>query len=126
MNNQASVSIWGTGTPRREFLCSKDMAYACTFLMRLPDVTFATLINNTKPPLVNIGCGEDLAIKELAGIIKKVVNYTGELTFDTSKPDGTMRKLMDVSLINRLGWKAHIGITEGISDAYESFLGCAS
>ena len=126
------VVLWGTGTPRREFLYSDDMADACVYLMNLPDEQFSSLLSlkSTQSsvlgphpfPLVNIGCGEDQSILELAEIVKEVVGFKGELTFDTSKPDGTMRKLLDVGRLESLGWKAKTSLREGIRLAYEDFL----
>lgn len=112
VNGSASVTIWGTGTPMREFLYADDLAEACFFLMQ----TY-----NGKE-LVNVGTGEDLTIKELAEIVKDVVGFGGNLLFDTSKPDGTPRKLMDVSKLNGLGWKYHTPLKEGITNAYKDFL----
>ncbi len=124
-----SVTIWGTGSPRREFLHSDDLADACVYLMGLPDETFDQALNpgvsapaNYSLPLVNIGCGEDITIKDLALLIKDIVGFEGGLTFDTSKPDGTLRKLLDVSRINALGWKQRIGLRDGIENAYHWYL----
>jgi len=121
--NASTITVWGTGTPRREFLYSEDMADACVYLMNLVDAEFIPLLgqdrNDGLPPLVNIGCGEDLTIRELAELVKEVVGFAGALTFDTSKPDGTMRKLMDVSRINALGWQRKTGLKEGIALAYQ-------
>ena len=124
-----SVTIWGTGSPRREFLHSDDLADACVYLMGLPDETFDQALNpevsapaNYSLPLVNIGCGEDITIKDLALLIKHIVGFKGSLTFDTSKPDGTLRKLLDVSRINALGWKQRIGLRDGIENAYHWYL----
>jgi GDP-L-fucose synthase len=117
---QRSVTVWGTGTPRRELLYSDDLAQACVFLMNLPDAGFNRLLNSEVPPLINIGTGEDLTIRELAELVCKVVGFDGELLFDPSRPDGTPRKLMDVSRINALGWKAQIGLEEGIRRVYET------
>ncbi len=124
-----SVTIWGTGSPRREFLHSDDLADACVYLMGLPDETFDQALNpevsapaNYSLPLVNIGCGEDITIKDLALLIKDIVGFKGSLTFDTSKPDGTLRKLLDVSRINALGWKQRIGLRDGIENAYHWYL----
>ncbi|WHY71998.1 GDP-L-fucose synthase [Fictibacillus enclensis] len=111
-NNKPFVEIWGTGTPKREFLYSDDLADACVFLMN-------TYEGNE---IVNIGVGEDLEIKELAYKIKDVVGYEGELQFDTSKPDGTPRKLVDVTKLHSLGWKANTSLDEGLQKAYEGFL----
>ncbi|MEJ2452282.1 MAG: GDP-L-fucose synthase, partial [Gammaproteobacteria bacterium] len=117
--NAPSITVWGTGTPRREFLYSDDMADACVYLLELPDERMRNLFNDNQPPLINIGCGEDLTIRELAELVKEVVGYAGDLTFDNSKPDGTMRKLMDVSRINALGWQRKTGLKEGIALAYQ-------
>jgi GDP-L-fucose synthase len=108
-NNEPTVTIWGTGTPRREFLHVDDLADACYFLLQ----------NYNDQGLVNIGCGTDVSIKELAELIGNEVNYDGQLVFDITKPDGTLRKLMDVSKINKFGWKAKIGIKEGIKNTIE-------
>jgi GDP-L-fucose synthase len=110
------VVVWGTGTPRREFLHADDLADACLFLMD----------TYNDPGLVNIGVGEDISIGELAGLIKTIVGFEGQIVFDTSKPDGTPRKLMDVSKLNALGWKASIGLREGIEKVYEERFGVAS
>jgi GDP-L-fucose synthase len=114
------LEVWGTGTPRREFLYSDDLAEACLFLMNLPEETYARLLNDDNPPLVNVGTGEDVTIRELAELICKVLDFDGELAFDASKPDGTPRKLLDVSRINSLGWKAGTSLADGIRRTYES------
>jgi GDP-L-fucose synthase len=106
----SSVTIWGTGTPRREFLHVDDMADACLFLMEQYD----------EPGHINIGCGEDLSILELAGLIASVIGFTGEITTDSSQPDGTPRKLMDVSRLMALGWKPQISLQQGIESVYLS------
>jgi GDP-L-fucose synthase len=121
------VTVWGTGTPRREFLFSDDMAAACLFLMNLPPDRFDPLLGSHggdafDPPLINIGVGEDLTILELAKMIGQVVGFCGEIGVDASKPDGTMRKLMDVSRLNAVGWRAAKGLQEGLADAYRAFL----
>lgn len=116
------VVVWGTGTPRREFLYSEDMADACIFLMEQADDKLAGLFNDEYPPLVNIGCGEDLTIRELAELVAEVVGFKGSLAFDTSKPDGTMRKVMDVSRINALGWKRKMLLKDGIALSYRDML----
>jgi len=116
------VVVWGTGTPKREFLYSDDMADACICLLEQPEEKLQSLFNNTHPPLVNVGCGEDITIRELADLVKNVIGFTGRLTFDTSKLDGTIRKLMDVSQLNALGWKAHICLKDGIAQAYVDYL----
>lgn len=104
MNNTKQVSIWGSGSPKREFLYVEDLAKACLFLM----------LNYNESETINVGTGEDLAIKDLALLIKKTVGYEGNLVFDASKPDGTPRKLLDVSKINNLGWKSEISLEAGI------------
>ncbi len=106
------VVIWGSGSPKREFLYADDLADACLFLME----------EYSNKEIVNIGCGEDLSIKELAEMVKEVTGYTGNLVFDTSKPDGTPRKLLDVSKINALGWRYKTSLKEGMSIAYRDFL----
>ncbi len=116
------VVVWGTGTPKREFLYSEDMADACIYLLEQPDDRLAGLFNNEQPPLVNIGCGEDLTIRELAELVAQVVGFRGSLTFDASKPDGTMRKVMDVSRINALGWKHRMSLKQGIALSYQDML----
>ena len=118
MSNQPTVSVWGTGTPKREFLYSDDMAGACLHLLQLSDTKNAQLFNASEPPLVNIGCGEDLTIKELTELIKQTTGFKGEITFDATKPDGTMQKLMDVSKLEGLGWKATTGLKEGLVLTY--------
>jgi GDP-L-fucose synthase len=110
--NAASVTIWGTGSPKREFLFADDLAEACYYLME----------NYDEPGLVNIGTGEDISIKDLALLIKKVVGFEGEIDFDSSKPDGTPRKLMDVSKLHSKGWKHTIELEDGIKLAYQDFL----
>lgn len=112
------VIIWGTGTPRREFLYSDDMADACLFLLEQTEEKLHSLFNGEQPPLVNVGCGEDLTIHELAELVKDVVGFDGELKLDPSKPDGTMRKLMDVSRINSLGWARTMQLKNGIMLSY--------
>lgn len=116
------VVVWGTGTPRREFLYSEDMADACIYLLEQADDKLASLFNNDEPPLVNIGCGEDLTIRELAELVAGVVGFKGSLAFDTSKPDGTMRKVMDVSRINALGWQRKMLLKDGIALSYRDML----
>ena len=108
-NKFTAVEIWGTGTPKREFLHTDDVADACFFLME----------KYNQQGQINVGMGEDISINDLAILIKKIVGYEGELTYDSSKPDGTPRKLMDVSKINSLGWKYSIGLEEGIRKVYE-------
>ncbi len=116
------VVVWGSGTPKREFLYSDDMADACIYLLEQPEEKLQSLFNEETPPLVNIGCGEDLTIHELAELVRDVVGFAGELTFDTSKPDGTMRKLMDVSRINGLGWQRTMQLKQGIALSYQDMM----
>ena len=118
--------VWGTGTPRREFIYSDDMAEACLYLLEQPEEKLHALFSDTQPPLVNVGCGEDLSIRELAELVRDVVGFTGKLAFDASKPDGTMRKLLDVGKLNALGWKATTLLRDGIVSAYAAYLRDAS
>ena len=106
-----SVTLWGTGSPKREFLHADDMADACVFLMK----------NYDEAGHINIGVGEDISILELAELIKNIVGYEGTINWDHSKPDGTPRKLMDVTRLSSLGWKARIGLQEGIRSVYQNF-----
>jgi len=116
--------IWGTGTPRREFLYSDDMADACVYLMNLNGSEYESLITSDQsPPLINIGCGEDMTIKSLAETVAEVVGFNGELEFDTSKPDGTSQKLIDVSRLSDLGWKPRTTFHAGLQLAYDDFRG---
>ena len=112
VNNSKEVVVWGSGSPMREFLFADDLADACFFLMQ----------TYSEPSLINIGTGEDITIKDLALLIKDIVGFEGDLTFDASKPDGTPRKLMDVSKLHSHGWKHSIELREGISLAYADFL----
>jgi GDP-L-fucose synthase len=115
-----SVEVWGSGNPRREFLHVDDMADACVFVMNLPKARYDAV---TSPTLshVNVGTGEDVTIRELAGIVGEVVGYRGEIRFNAGYPDGTPRKLLDVSVLRSLGWQPKIGLREGIRSAYEWF-----
>ncbi len=118
-----SVVVWGSGTPMREFLYVNDMADGCVFVMELDDVTLSReMLSYPEPCFVNLGTGVDVTIRELAETIKGVVGYDGELEFDASKPDGTMRKLLDVSRAKKLGWKAEVSLREGIVKTYRWFL----
>ena len=112
INNLPEVTVWGTGTPKREFLHVDDMADASVFLMNDYDGA----------EFVNVGVGEDVSIKELAEIVKRIVGFEGELKFDTSKPDGTPRKLLDVTKLNEAGWKAKVGLVDGVKSTYQWFL----
>jgi GDP-L-fucose synthase len=122
MYGASKVSIWGTGSVRREFLHSDDMADACIFLMNLPDAEYESIVrSDIQPPLVNVGCGRDVTIRELAELIRDVVGFKGQLNFDHSKPDGTPRKLLDVSRMNQLGWGARISLRDGIKAVYADY-----
>lgn len=112
ISHAAHVEIWGSGTPLREFLHADDLADACLFLMK----------EYASNEIINVGVGEDISIRELAELIKKVIGYNGDLVFNTSKPDGTPRKLVDVTRISNLGWKAKIDLEEGIRSAYQWFI----
>lgn len=129
MRRDTSVTVWGTGTVRREFLFSDDVAEACLFLMNLPDDQFDALLNpidpqtqEPMPPLINIGYGSDLTIKELVGLVKSAVGYQGEVLFDTTKPDGVPRKFMDSGRLRALGWKPTIDLAAGLKLAYDDFV----
>ena len=121
VTNATNVTIWGSGTSRREFLYVDDMAAASVFVMNLPKTT---LDAHTQPMQshINVGFGDDITIKELALAVGKTVGYQGVITFDTSKPDGSPRKLMDSCLINALGWKAKLGLEAGLAIAYQDFV----
>lgn len=119
--NARHVVVWGTGTPRREFLYSDDLADACVFAMNLPADRYAQLATVEERPLINIGVGEDQTIAELARLIADVVGFKGMIEFDTTKPDGTPRKLLDVSKLSALGWRAPTGLRDGLVSAYRDF-----
>jgi GDP-L-fucose synthase len=119
----SEVVVWGTGTPMREFLYVDDMADGCVFVMELDDATFAReLLSYPEPCFVNLGTGVDVTIRALAETIKEVVGYEGKLIFDATKPDGTMRKLLDVSRAKGLGWKTRVSLRDGIEKTYQWFL----
>ncbi|HBF34340.1 TPA: GDP-fucose synthetase [Candidatus Sumerlaeota bacterium] len=123
VGNSPTVTLWGTGSPCREFLYSADLADACMHLMNMPEAEYSTLVSKeTAAPLVNIGYGKELPIRELANVVRDVVGYAGDLEWDTTKPDGTPRKLLDTSLLASLGWKPKTSLREGIALAYEDFL----
>jgi GDP-L-fucose synthase len=125
INNTPQVAIWGSGTPRREFLYVDDMASACLHVMNLDKSIYDA---HTQPMLshINVGCGQDITIKELAEAIARTIGYRGEIIYDASKPDGTPRKLMDSSRLNSLGWQAKVGLDEGLTKAYQDFLNAES
>jgi len=121
ISNQPQVAVWGSGRPRREFLHVTDMASACIHIMELDKVKLSQAIS----PMcshINIGTGQDISIAELAHLIASVVGYQGEIHFDSSKPDGTMQKLLDVSQLTKLGWQAQIALPQGIEQTYDWFL----
>ena len=124
-----SVTVWGTGTPRREFLYSDDMADACVYLMALSDERYQALLGSDEsatgrfePPLVNIGVGHDVAIAELAELVRQTTGFKGQIVYDRDKPDGTPRKLMDVNLLSRTGWTARTALVDGLRSAYAEFV----
>lgn len=116
------VILWGSGTPRREFLYSDDLARALVFLAQLPDEQFDTLVDPGTCPLINVGVGEDLTIRELAQTIAEVVGYRGRFVYDATKPDGTMRKVLDVSRLRALGWSPVVPLRDGVAAAYRDFM----
>jgi GDP-L-fucose synthase len=119
----ATVTVWGTGTPLREFMHVSDLADACLFLMNQSEESYSELLNNTAAPaLINVGSGQEISIADLAGMIKEVVGFDGQLVFDTSKPDGTPRKLADSSRLHALGWQHRIDLEDGVRDAYRWFV----
>jgi nucleoside-diphosphate-sugar epimerase len=115
------VVIWGTGTPRREFLHVDDMAEASLFVLELPDDIYAA---NTQPMLshINVGYGDDVSIAELAAMIAKVTGFGGRIAYDTTKPDGTMRKLMDSGRLTAMGWTPRVSLEEGVAETYRWYL----
>ena len=117
---ETRLVVWGTGQPRREFLYSDDLAEACVHLLNLPDKSYESLISQGETPLINIGTGEDLTIRELAELVARVLDFKCELVFDTTRQDGTPQKLLDVSRIHSLGWKAKVSLEEGIRRTYAS------
>jgi GDP-L-fucose synthase len=119
-NREKKLVVWGTGRPRREFLYSDDLAGACVHLLNLPQSTYESLLTQNDAPLINIGTGEDLTIRELAELVARVLDFDCELVFDTSRQDGTPQKLLDVSRIQALGWKAKVGLEEGIRRTFAS------
>jgi GDP-L-fucose synthase len=124
-----SVVVWGSGQPRREFMYSEDMAEACLWLINLPDDRYQALLGSDEsvsgrfePPIVNIGAGTDVTIAELAALVRDVVGFKGDIVYDTTKPDGPPRKLLDVSRLSEAGWRAKTPLREGLARAYASYL----
>ena len=109
---RTEVVAWGTGAPKREFLLVDELADACAFLLRLPD----------PPDLINVGTGQDVSIRELTELVAEVTGVTGRITWDAAKPDGTPRKLLDVTRLSKLGWSARVGLRDGIERTYRSYL----
>jgi GDP-L-fucose synthase len=129
MRGDRTVTVWGSGAPRREFLYSDDMADACLYLMGLPDAPYERLLGSDEsktgrfePPVVNIGCGEDVTIAELAELVRDVTGFSGDIRYDASKPDGTPRKLLDVSILTGAGWRPRTPLAAGLRQAYRAFL----
>jgi GDP-L-fucose synthase len=123
--NQATVTVWGSGKPRREFLHSDDMAAACIHLLEAVR-ELPSIIGNGRPPLVNIGCGEDVTIADLADLVRRAVGSRADIVFDRSKPDGTPQKLLDIGLIRSLGWQPNIKLPQGLATTYSAFLQSAT
>ena len=121
MADEKEVVLWGSGTPKREFLYVDDLAGALVFLGTLDDQRYDALVDRAVCPLINVGTGEDLTIRKLAETVADVVGYTGKFIQDPSKPDGTMRKVLDVSKIHGLGWQAKTSLTDGIAQAYKEY-----
>ncbi|PKN08858.1 MAG: GDP-fucose synthetase [Deltaproteobacteria bacterium HGW-Deltaproteobacteria-8] len=130
LRGDACVTVWGTGMPRREFMYSDDMAEACVYLLNLPEANYSALLGNNnikaerfEPPLINIGAGYDVSIREIAELVRDVVGYAGALEFDATKPDGSPQKLLDVSRLAQAGWVARTKLHEGLATAYADFMG---
>jgi GDP-L-fucose synthase len=122
VNGTKELVLWGTGTPKREFLYADDLARALVFLATLDDARYDPLVAPDKSPLINVGSGEELTIAELANCVARVVGFAGRFVHDTTKPDGTPRKVMDVSRIKALGWRPEVDLPSGIALAYRDFL----
>lgn len=121
-NAEPSVMVWGSGKPRREFMYSADLGSAIAYLLGLSDGEFEKVTQPGMAPLINVGVGEDITIKELAELVKETVGYTGDIVFDASKPDGTPRKLLDVQRLHDMGWKAQTSLVDGLRMAYADYL----
>ncbi len=120
IRDEAQVTVWGTGTPRREFLHADDMADACVFLLEKEKLDLVEDLD--RPPLVNVGCGEDQTIAELAEHVREAVGSRARIVYDRSKPDGTRQKLLDIGLIKSLGWRPRLSLAEGLKSTYQAFL----
>jgi GDP-L-fucose synthase len=117
---ERQIVVWGTGTPRRELLYSEDLADGCIHLMNLPDSVYDGLLGQEAAPLINVGSGQDMTVREIAEVVMQALEFDGELVFDRSRPDGTPRKLLDVSRIHGLGWQASTTLKQGIRKTYEA------
>ena len=122
INNVKEVVVWGTGKPRREFLINDDMADACIHLLESVKLDDMKIFNEPSPPLINIGCGIDISIEDLANQIKIVIGFTGNIIFDSTKPDGAMKKLLDVTKLKSLGWEHKVDLKTGIEHTYKHYL----
>lgn len=121
ISGSSTVTVWGSGKPKREFLYSDDLAKACLHLMNLPEDAYSKLLIDDAPPLINVGCGEDLSIADLAELVKGIVGFKGEIILESTKPDGTMRKLQDISKMKSLGWSPVVSLEAGISKVYSEY-----
>jgi GDP-L-fucose synthase len=128
LRGDGAVTVWGTGTPRREFLYSDDLADACIFLMQLDDARYDRLLGSDEvasgvfePPLVNVGTGSDVSIDEIARLVRAAVGFEGDIVYDTTRPDGTPRKLLQVERLAAAGWRARTGLREGLQRTYDDF-----
>lgn len=122
LKNDDAVVVWGSGQPRREFMYSADLGSAIKFLLDLPDERFTSLTSSSEAPLINIGVGEDISIREAAEMVKQAIGFPGKLEFDATKPDGTPRKLLDVKRLESLGWRARTRLEDGLALAYRDFV----
>jgi len=118
----AALNLWGTGKPFHEFLHVDDLANACVFIMKLKEESFRSLLTAYRSPLINIGWGKDISIRELALLVKEVVGFEGNITFDTTKPDGTPQKSLNVSKLNNVGWQSQISLKVEINQTYNWYL----
>ena len=121
-SSKPCVLLWGSGNPKREFLHVDDLADACIFLTKMNEKAFDLFFDHNHTPLINIGCGKDQTVKEIAAIVAEVVGYNGGVSWDQDKPDGTLQKLLDISKIKKLGWKPNIALKAGIRNVYEWYL----